>query len=318
MTGFYGGFEHPRDDQAHPLPVNTSDVDMSAERTAEFSPRLQYRPRPRSAPDRDTTATICYVSRLRRPIFSKGHAMPSSPVAGYQAPEVRTGAVILPARPEPIRIVPVETAVIVVDIQNAYASPGGYTSLAGFDVSGAPAAIAATRQVLDAAREAGILVIYFQNGWDPKYVEAGTPASPNWHKSNALKKMRDCPELHGKLLAKGGWDYAIVDELPPLPGDIVVPKTRYSGFFNTNIDSLLRSRGIRTLVFTGIATNVCVESSLRDAFHLEYFAVVLEDAVNHAGPDFVREASLYNIEKFFGWVSTSQDFRRAIAQAAPA
>jgi ureidoacrylate peracid hydrolase len=244
--------------------------------------------------------------------------MSSAYVAGYQPQPSRSSSVTLPARPEPIRIVPSETAVIVVDIQNAYASPGGYTSIAGFDVSGAPAAIAATKQVLEVARGAGIPVIYFQNGWDPGYVEAGTPGSPNWHKSNALKKMRERPELHGTLLAKGGWDYAIVDELQPLPGDIVVPKTRYSGFFNTNIDSLLRSRGIRTLVFTGIATNVCVESSLRDAFHLEYFAVVLEDAVNHAGPDFVREASLYNIEKFFGWVSTVNDFCGAIAQAAPA
>uniref|UniRef100_UPI0038B2AAF3 isochorismatase family protein n=3 Tax=Bacteria TaxID=2 RepID=UPI0038B2AAF3 len=88
------------------------------------------------------------------------------------------------------------------------------------------------------------------------------------HKSNALKTMRKRPELQGQLLAKGTWDYAIVDELQPQPGDILVPKTRYSGFFNTNMDSVLRARGIRNLVFVGIATNVCVESSLRDAFHL--------------------------------------------------
>jgi len=110
---------------------------------------------------------------------------------------------------------------------------------------------------------------------------------------------------------------ALVDELQPQPGDIVIPKTRYSGFFNTNIDSVLRARGIRNLVFTGVATNVCVESSLRDAFHLEYFAVVLEDATHHAGPAFVQQAALYNIETFFGWVSTVADFCGAIGQAAP-
>jgi ureidoacrylate peracid hydrolase len=129
--------------------------------------------------------------------------------------------------------------------------------------------------------------------------------------------MRARPELAGTLLAKGTWDYAIVDALKPQPGDIVIPKTRYSGFFNTNIDSVLRARGIRNLVFTGVATNVCVESSLRDAFHLEYFAVVLEDATHHLGPDFIQQASLYNIEKFFGWVSTVADFCGAIGQAAP-
>jgi ureidoacrylate peracid hydrolase len=243
--------------------------------------------------------------------------MNPSVATGYTAPDARTESITLPARPEPLRLKPSETAVIVVDMQNAYASVGGYIDIAGFDVSGAPPAIAKTRTVLDAARAAGVTVIFFQNGWDKEYQEAGTTGSPNWHKSNALKTMRVRPELAGTLLAKGTWDYAIVDELQPQPGDIVIPKTRYSGFFNTNIDSVLRARGIRNLVFTGIATNVCVESSLRDAFHLEYFAVVLEDATHHAGPAFVQQAALYNIETFFGWVSTVADFCGAIGQAAP-
>jgi ureidoacrylate peracid hydrolase len=230
---------------------------------------------------------------------------------------IDSDAVTIPARPEPLRLKPSETAVIVVDIQNAYASKGGYIDIAGFDVSGAPLATDRTKAVLDAARTAGLTVIYFQNGWDPEYKEAGTPASPNWHKSNALKTMRARPELAGTLLAKGTWDYAIVDALTPRPTDIVVPKTRYSGFFNTNVDSLLRSRGIRNLVFTGVATNVCVESSLRDAFHLEYFCILLEDAVHHAGPEFVKQAALFNVEKFFGWVSTTADFCGAISQTVP-
>ena len=127
-------------------------------------------------------------------------------------------------------------------------------------------------------------VVYFQNGWDKDYVEAGGPGSPNWCKSNALKTMRDRPELEGTLLAKGTWDYALVDELKPQPGDIVIPKPRYSGFFNTAMDSMLRARGIRNLAFCGIATNVCVESTLRDGYHLEYFGVMLEDADPSAGP----------------------------------
>jgi ureidoacrylate peracid hydrolase len=225
--------------------------------------------------------------------------------------------VTLPARPEALTVKPAETAVIVVDMQNAYATQGGYVDLAGFDISGAAGAVAQTKKVIEAARAAGILVIFFQNGWDNDYVEAGGPGSPNWHKSNALKTMRARPELAGTLLAKGTWDYALVDELAPQPGDIVIPKSRYSGFFNTNIDSVLRSRGIRTLVFTGVATNVCVESSLRDAFHLEYFGVVLEDAVHHLGPDFIQKASIYNIEKFFGWVSTVADFCGAVSQTPP-
>jgi ureidoacrylate peracid hydrolase len=234
-----------------------------------------------------------------------GHAPPSSARAPF----------VLPARPEPIRLDPAQTALVVVDMQNAYASPGGYIDLAGFDIAGAAACIARIATVLRAARAAGLPVLYFQNGWDAEYREAGGPGSPNWHKSNALKTMRARPELAGKLLAKGGWDYDFVEELRPAPSDIVVPKTRYSGFFNTNIDSLLRARGVRNIVFTGIATNVCVESSLRDAFHLEYFCVVLEDATHAAGPDFAQKAALYNIEKFFGWVSTVADFCGSLGQS---
>jgi ureidoacrylate peracid hydrolase len=228
--------------------------------------------------------------------------------------------VTLPARPEPLRLAIDETAVVVVDMQNAYASPNGYLDLAGFDIAGAKAAITAIQDVLGVARSAGVPVIFFQNGWDSDYVEAGGPGSPNWHKSNALKTMRKRPELQGKLLAKGGWDYALVDDLQPKPGDIVVPKTRYSGFFNSQFDSILRARGIRNLVFCGIATNVCVESTLRDGFHLEYFGVMLEDATHQAGPDYIQKASIFNIETFFGWVSSASDFRRAFAQteAVPA
>lgn len=238
--------------------------------------------------------------------------------AGLPEPDTTAASIVLPARPEPLRLDPGRTALIVVDMQNAYASAGGYIDLAGFDITGTPAVIRQVALAADAARRAGIPVIFLQNGWDAEYREAGGPGSPNWHKSNALKTMRRKPELDGKLLAKGGWDYAIVDALTPQPGDLIVPKPRYSVFFNTNIDSLLRARGIRNLVFTGIATNVCVESSLRDAFHLEYFSVVLEDATHAAGPDFAQKAALYNIETFFGWVSTVADFAGAVGQQPPA
>ena len=218
----------------------------------------------------------------------------------------------LPARPEALHLKVAETAVIVIDMQNAYASVGGYVDLAGFDISGAQSTIAHIDTTLKAARAAGIQVIYLQNGWDPDYIEAGTPLSPNYHKSNALKTMRRNPNLQGKLLARGGWDYEIVEALAPQPGDICVAKTRYSAFFNSQLDSLLRARGIRNLVFVGIATNVCVESTLRDGFHLEYFGVVLEDATHHLGPDFIQKAAIYNIETFFGWVSSVSDFIYAI------
>ena len=223
-------------------------------------------------------------------------------------------ATVLPARPEPLRLSPSDTAVVVVDMQNAYASEGGYLDLAGFDIAGAQAVIRRIAQVLATARAAGLPVIFFQNGWDADYVEAGGEGSPNFHKSNALKTMRRRPELSGKLLARGGWDYDLVEALAPQPGDIRLHKTRYSGFFNSQLDSTLRSRGVRNLVFVGIATNVCVESTLRDGFMLEYFGVMLEDACHQAGPEFLQAAAVYNVETFFGWVSSTADFCGAFGQ----
>ena len=223
--------------------------------------------------------------------------------------------VTLPARPEALPLNPKESALIVVDMQNAYASPGGYLDIAGFDISGAGAAIEKIKLAIAAARAAGVTVIFFRNGWDKDYVEAGGPHSPNWWKSNALKTMRQRPELQGKLLAKGTWDYQLIDALTLQPGDIVIEKPRYSAFFNTPLDSVLRARGIRTLAFCGIATNVCVESTLRDGFHLEYFGVLLEDATHQAGPPEMQTAAVYNIEKFFGSVTSTADYCGTVGQA---
>ena len=229
----------------------------------------------------------------------------------------REGAVTLPARPESLPITPSETALIVVDMQNAYASAGGYLDIAGFDIGGAAPVIERIAATVAAARKAGVLVVFFQNGWDGDYVEAGGPGSPNWWKSNALKTMREQPALQGQLLAKGTWDYALVDQLQPQPGDLVIAKPRYSAFYNTALDSMLRARGVNTLAFCGIATNVCVESTLRDGFFLEYFGVLLEDATHQAGPAFLQEASVYNVEKFFGWVCSTAEFCGTISQAPP-
>jgi ureidoacrylate peracid hydrolase len=241
----------------------------------------------------------------------------STPVGVPNAPGAPAPRV-LPARPEPVALHAASSALIVVDMQNAYATLGGYVDLAGFGISGSQGVIANIARTAAAARAAGMLVVFLQNGWDADYVEAGGPGSPNWYKSNALKTMRKKPELQGKFLAKGGWDYELVDALRPQTGDIVVPKIRYSGFFNSTLDSTLRARGIRNLVFTGIATNVCVESTLRDAFHLEYFAVMLEDATHELGGPEIQKASVYNVETFFGWVSKVDDFCRTFAPQAAA
>jgi len=212
----------------------------------------------------------------------------------------------LNAKPEAIEIDFRQTAVVVVDMQNGFASKGGMLDIAGRDISGAAAVIECTGTLVAAARGAGIPVVYLQMGFKPDLSNSGGPASPNWHKELALRMMNCRPELKGTLLIEGTWDFAIVDELRPQPGDLVIVKTRYSGFARTALDGELRARGIRYLLFAGIATNVCVESTLRDAFFLDYWPILIADASIATGPG-MQEATLLNVESFFGWTVRSED-----------
>lgn len=218
--------------------------------------------------------------------------------------------ITLPARPEPVTLAVEETALVIVDMQNAYLSKGGYIDLVGFDVTAAPPVIEETARIADAARAAGIPVIYLQNGFSPDQREA-PPGAPVWHKSNALKYMRANQAYAGRLITHGTWDHEIVPELTPHPGDIIVPKTRYSGFAGTALEQILAARRIRTLLVCGVATNVCVESTMRDAYHREFHPVMLTDATMAAGPG-AQAASEFNIANFFGWLSSGAELRTAL------
>jgi ureidoacrylate peracid hydrolase len=212
------------------------------------------------------------------------------------------------AKPEPVEIDLAKSAIVVVDMQNAFASKNGMLDIAGVDISGAPEVVRTTARVLDAARRSGMPVIYLQMGFKPDLSNSGGPSAPNWHKELALRLMACRPELIGTLLTEGTWDFAIVDALKPQDGDLVVVKSRYSGFANTTLDADLRARGIRYLFFTGIATNVCVETTLRHAFVLDYWPILISDAVMPAGPPAMQEATLFNVETYFGWTIPAREF----------
>lgn len=221
----------------------------------------------------------------------------------------------IPARPEPLPIIPAETALIVTDMQNAFLSKGGYLDLIGTDVSPAPKVIVAVLSVIDAARKAGLRIVYFQNGFEAELRELETPTSPLYHKSAALRYMRTHPEARGKLVTRGSWDFEFVDGIKPLPGEVVVTKARYSGFAGTNLDQLLRANRISALILVGVNTNVCVESTLRDAYHREYFALMVADATFQSGPPPIMEATVFNVERFFGWVAMTKDVCEALSSA---
>jgi ureidoacrylate peracid hydrolase len=221
----------------------------------------------------------------------------------------------LNARPEPVEVDFARSAIVVVDMQNAFASKGGTLDIAGVDLSEAPRVVQTIRGVLDAARAAGVPVVHLQVGYKPDLSNAGGPRSPNYYKETAMHLMCSRPELKGKLLTEGSWDFAIVEELAPRPGDLVVTKTRYSGFAGTTLDAQLRDRGIQYLFFAGIAANVCVESTLRDAYFLDYWPILLADATMAAGDLSVYAATLFNVESFFGWTVKSEQLQASLQEA---
>ncbi len=213
---------------------------------------------------------------------------------------------------EPVEIDPAKSAVVVVDMQNAFASKGGTLDIAGVDLSDAPRVARTIRNVLDAARSAGVQIVYLRMAYKPDLSNAGGPDSPNCRKELAMHLMRSKPELDGKLLTEGNWDSEIVDELAPQRGDLVVTKTRYSGFAGTTLDSQLRVRGIRYLIFAGIAANVCVESTLRDAYFHDYWPILVADGTMPAGGQAIYDATMFNVESFFGWSVKSQELCAAL------
>ena len=96
--------------------------------------------------------------------------------------------------------------------------------------------------------------------------------------------------------------------------NIVIDKSRYSGFMGTSLNMVLNTYAIKYLIFSGIATNVCVESTLRDAFFLEYWPILMADGTNNAGPSFTQQATLWNIEALFGWVADSKAIGKALSE----
>ena len=221
--------------------------------------------------------------------------------------------VVLKAKPEPIKLDTARTALIVVDMQNSFCKKGGiFDYLGRLDEEKVKRVIDVDKKVIEACRHKGIEVIYLRMGYSPDLSNAGGPESPNYYKELGLVAMRSSGELRGRFLTAGTRDWEIIDELKPQAGDIVVDKHRYSGFTNTKLDSILNTHNIKYLLFIGLATNVCVESTLRDAYFHEYFPILVSDGCGNIGPEFIQEATIWNVTEVFGWVTTCRDLVNAL------
>ena len=220
--------------------------------------------------------------------------------------------VAIDARPEAFELDPRSTAVIVVDMQHDFGSEGGMFAAAGIPIHGIQGVVEPIARLLPAARRAGLTVAYLAMQFAPDLADAGGPDAPNFRKHVPLRvgEAATAPDGRtGRTLVAGSWGTEILPALAPEDGDLVVPKHRYSGFYETALDASLRERAIDTLVFTGCTTSVCVESTLRDAFYRDYRCLLLEDCVAEPlGSDLARtnhEASLLVVERLFGWVGDS-------------
>src|SRR5438874_4472003 len=232
--------------------------------------------------------------------------------------EAKNGSVTLDAKPEPIALDPAHTAVIVVDMENDFAAKGGMFDRAGADISGAQKVIAPTAKVLAASRQAGLKIIYLKMGYRADLSDLGAPDSVN--RTRHLKfgvgqKIRAPDGRESRVLIRDTWNTDIVTELKPQPNDVVLYKTRFSGFYQTDLDATLKKLGIKYLIVTGVTTSICVESTVRDAMFRDYLCVLLKDCmsepIGHDLPRTNHEASLLNAEALFGWVSDSEQFVKA-------
>lgn len=191
-----------------------------------------------------------------------------------------------PAYPDTLSgwIAPERAAVVVVDMQVDFASPEGVLGQAGLDMSIAAPAVATAARLVEAARAAGTPVIFVGL--------ATTPAtdSPVW---GEWRRRRDGEDRGGAICRAGEPGSAFVGPTPQ-PGETVIWKLRYSGFFGTSLDAALRACGIDTLIVCGLTTECCVDCTVRDAFHLDYFVYVPTDACAAYDPG-IHESALQSL-----------------------
>jgi ureidoacrylate peracid hydrolase len=193
---------------------------------------------------------------------------------------VQSRHITIDAKPEPITVDVAHAAVIVVDMQNDFCSHGGLLHRAGVNIFTVQKAIEPTQKVLGTARDAGMKIVYLKMGFRPDLSNLGEPNSPNRVRHLLFGVGQTCtaPDgTQGRFLVRGTWNTDVIDELRPQPEDIALYKHRFSGFYQTELEDVLRKSGIKDLIFAGCTTSVCVDSTIRDAMFRDYRCALLAD-----------------------------------------
>jgi ureidoacrylate peracid hydrolase len=196
------------------------------------------------------------------------------------------------------KIEPSHTALIVVDVQNDFCAPNGFMDAEGMDLTTVQAMAERLPAALRAAREAGVLVVFVRNIYSS---DRNNYLSDTWLEQAARRRRSSYTE--NPVCEAGSWAGDFYGDVRPEPGEPIVTKHRFSGFHNTDLDTILRSHGSRTLVMSGVASNVCVETTAREGFVRDYYIIYLSDGTA-AYVDKDHEAALRVIDLFFGQVVT--------------
>jgi nicotinamidase-related amidase len=219
----------------------------------------------------------------------------------------------VPADPGPFTFDLATTALVIIDMQRDFCEPGGFGETLGNDVSLLRQVIPPLQTVLTAARDAGMTVIHTREGHVPDLSDC-PPAKLN--RGNPTLRIGD-PGPKGRILIRGEYGHDIVDELAPLPGELVIDKPGKGSFHGTTFGAELEARGITSLVVTGVTTEVCVHTTVREANDRGYECLVLSDCVGSYFPEFQR-AGLAMIAAqggIFGWVAPSSAFLTSLHPA---
>jgi nicotinamidase-related amidase len=206
------------------------------------------------------------------------------------------------------------TAVIVIDMQNDFCHSDGWLAHVGVDVAPARKPIAPLQRLLPVLRGRDVPVIWLNWGNRPDRLNLSPALLHVYKPSGTGVGLGDAlPGSGAKVLERGSWSAAIVEELAPDPSDIHVAKYRMSGFQDTELDSILRNLALTTLLFAGVNADQCVLCTLQDANFLGYNCLLLEDCVATTSPDYCTSATLYNVRQCFGFVVRSDAITSQLA-----
>lgn len=210
------------------------------------------------------------------------------------------------AQPQSVVVDANRSALVVVDMQNDFCSKGGYLDYRGIDISPDRAPIAPLQTLVPALRAQGVPVVWLN--WGVRKDLLNVPPSllhAHTHDGTGAGLGEKIPG-GAEILLKGSWGAQIVDELNPGDQDIHVTKHRFSGFWDTELDSVLRNIGVRTLFFAGVNADQCVMTTLEDASFLGYDVLMLRDCVATTSPDYCMQATEYNVKLLYGFMAESK------------